>query len=141
MTIVRVLLIVMSLMCAIGVCDDDCPQPKQAAAVQHESPFACDRMALTPEVRKRHFDELGPMLLKMKMGVRELADGYEFQFPGDPKSIALVSEWAWQEHLCCPFFDIQLRMEREGGPVWLRLTGRPGTKEFIQSDGAAWIQQ
>jgi hypothetical protein len=31
-------------------------------AATHESPFACDRLALNSEQRKRHFDELGPKL-------------------------------------------------------------------------------
>jgi hypothetical protein len=112
-----------------------------SSTVTHESPFACDRMALDPEARRRHFVELGPTLRGLKKGVRELSDGYEFQFPSDPKTIAMVAEWAAGERLCCPFFDIQLRMEREDGPFWLRLTGRKGTKEFIKVDAAAWIKQ
>jgi hypothetical protein len=44
----------------------------------------------------------------------------------------LLTEWAFQERLCCPFFDIDLRFDKEGGPLWLCLTGRPGTKEFIK---------
>lgn len=112
-----------------------------AATSSHESPFACDRLALDPEARKRHFDELGPALRSMRKAVRELPDGYEFQFPADPKSIAIVAEWAAGERRCCPFFNIQLRMDPEGGPFWLRLTGRKGTKEFIEVDGASWIKQ
>ena len=112
----------------------------QATASKHESPFACDRLALDPVARKRHFDELGPDLRSMRKAVRELPDGYEFQFPSDPKTIALVAEWAAGERLCCPFFDIQLRMEPEGGPFWLRLTGRRGTKDFMKVDGASWIK-
>src|SRR5215510_13957309 len=113
----------------------------QAMTSKQQSPFACDRLALNPEARKRHFDELGPALRSVKKAVRELPDGYEFQFPSDPKTIAMVAEWAAGERLCCPFFNIQLRMEEEGGPFWLRLTGREGTKEFIQIDGASWIKQ
>jgi hypothetical protein len=30
------------------------------AAPAAESPFACNRAALTPQARKRHFDLLGP---------------------------------------------------------------------------------
>jgi hypothetical protein len=70
-----------------------------------------------------------------------LSDGYEFQFPSDPKTIAMIAEWAAGERLCCPFFDIQLHLEREDGPFWLRLTGPKGTKEFIKADAAAWIKQ
>jgi hypothetical protein len=118
----------------------DKPEANQPTEIR-ESPFACDRLALDPEARKRHFDQLGPSLRALKKSVRELSDGYEFQFPSDPKTIAMVAEWAAGERLCCPFFDIQLRLEREGGPFWLRLTGRKGTKEFIKADSAAWIKQ
>jgi len=121
-------------------CDDE-KREAGSSTVTHESPFACDRLALDPEARRRHFDELGPALRGLKKGVRELPDGYEFQFPSDPKTIAMVAEWAAGERLCCPFFDIQLHMEREGGPFSLRLTGRKGTKEFIKVDAAAWIKQ
>jgi hypothetical protein len=121
-------------------CDDDKPEAG-SSTVTHESPFACDRLALDPEARRRHFVELGPTLRGLKKGVRELSNGYEFQFPSDPKTIAMVAEWAAGERLCCPFFDIQLRMEREDGPFWLRLTGRKGTKEFIKVDAAARIKQ
>ena len=99
-----------------------------------ESPFACNALALSPEVRKRHFEELGPALLKLKKSIRELPDGYELELPTDNKSYQLLTEWAFQERLCCPFFDIDLRFDRENGPLWLRLTGRPGTKEFIKEE-------
>ena len=99
-----------------------------------ESPFACNAFALSPEVRKRHFEELGPALLKLKKGIRELPDGYELEFLADSKSYQLLTEWAFQERLCCPFFDIDLRFDRENGPLWLRLTGRHGTKEFIKEE-------
>src|SRR5438045_892174 len=103
-------------------------------SAKHESPFACNAFALSPEVRKRHFEELGPALLKLKKSIRELPDGYALELPSDNTTYQLLTEWAFQERLCCPFFDIDLRFEREGGPLWLRLTGRPGTKEFIKME-------
>lgn len=106
-----------------------------------ESPFACNRLALTPDQRKRHFDELGPQLLSLKKGVRELPNGYEFEFPADLNTVQLVAEWAVGERACCPFFDIDMRLEREGGSLWLGVTGREGVKQFIQADGAAWIRK
>jgi hypothetical protein len=99
-----------------------------------ESPFACNVFALSPEAKKRHFEELGPALLKLKKSTRELPDGYEFELPPDNKTYQLLTEWAFQERLCCPFFDIDLHLDRENGPLWLRLTGRPGTKEFIKME-------
>ena len=110
-------------------------------AATRESPFACDRSALNAEQRKRHFDELGPTLRALVLQGRELADGYEFQFPGDRPTFQLIAEWTAGEHLCCPFFDIHLRLDREGGATWIRLTGRPGTKEFIRTDFKPWFKQ
>jgi hypothetical protein len=105
-----------------------------SSQIEHVTPFACDGLALSPEVRKRHFEELGPALLKLKKSTRELPDGYEFELPADNRTYQLLTEWAFQERLCCPFLDIGLRFDREGGPLWLRLTGRPGTKEFIKGE-------
>jgi hypothetical protein len=139
--------IVLAIICAFTPSHSASGQASAAQAsdaaptAKHESPFACDRLALTPELRKRHFDELGPQLRSLKTGVRELPDGYEFSFPSDKATFQLVSEWVIQERACCPFFDIDVRLEHEGGPLWLRLTGRKGTKEFIKVDGAKWIKQ
>jgi hypothetical protein len=107
---------------------------------EHVSPFACNALALSPEARKRHFEEVGPALLKVKKSTRELPDGYEFEFPADKETYQLLTEWAFEERLCCPFLDIGLRFDREDGPLWLRLTGRPGTKEFIKLELASAIQ-
>jgi hypothetical protein len=105
------------------------------------SPLACDMVALTPAIRKRHFEELSPQLRALRKSVRELPDGYEFEFPADANTYAMLTEWSIQERDCCPFFDIEIQLDREGGPMWLRLTGREGTKEFIQTEAAAWIKQ
>ena len=109
-------------------------EPVSSSQTEHVSPLACNAFALSPEVRKRHFEELGPALLKLKKSTRELPDGYEWEFPADNKTYQLLTEWTFQERLCCPFFDIDLRFEREGGPLWLRLSGRPGTKDFIKME-------
>lgn len=119
--------------------------PASAAQPAHtaqatESPFACDTLALDPQARKRHFDVLGPEIVAKRVAVEELADGYEFTFASDKATYDQVAEWANGERLCCPFFDISLRATPEHGPLKLRITGRPGTKAFMQSDGAAWLK-
>jgi hypothetical protein len=108
---------------------------------KHESPFACNLNALTAAERARHFAQLGPMLRLSRTAVRELPNGYEFEFPGDRKTTALLVEWIAQERLCCPFFDIELHLGRDNGPARLRLTGREGTKQFIQASAGPWIKQ
>jgi len=115
-------------------------QSQMSEQKQGESPFTCDTMAFSPEIRKRHFDVLGPMLVSMRKAVRELPNGYEFEFPNDEKSYQLLTEWVFQESQCCPFFDLDVRLEREHGSLVMRATGREGTKAFIQTDAARWIQ-
>jgi hypothetical protein len=115
--------------------------PAFLEAAQHESAFACDRAALSPEKRKRHFDELGPALRSLRKSTHELADGFEFEFPANAATYQLLAEWVGGERLCCPFFDIDLRVDREGGPLRLRLTGRDGVKQFIKGDfPAEWFK-
>ena len=87
-------------------------EPSSSQA-EHVSAFACNAFALSPEGRKRHFEEVGPALLKLKKSMRELPAGYEFEFPTDNKTYQLLTEWAFQERLCCPFFDVALRFDRE----------------------------
>jgi hypothetical protein len=113
--------------------------PLMTPGAVQESPFACDRLALTPQARHRHFDVLSPALRARKKSVRELPDGFAFEFPSDPATYQLVAEWARGEHLCCPFFDIGVDQDREHGSLWLRLTGREGVKQFIKSDFARWF--
>jgi hypothetical protein len=105
-------------------------------------PFACDPSALTPQARKRHFDELDPALRARKKSIRELRDGFEFELPSDAATLQLVSEWVAGERLCCPFFDIDLNVEREdgGGSLWLRLIGREGVKQLIRAELAGWFE-
>jgi hypothetical protein len=113
--------------------------PVVVPAAAPESPLACDRESLSPAERKRHFDELGPKLRTLRKSVRELPDGYELELPPDPATVKLVMEWAAGERLCCPFFDISIRMEKERGPVRLSLTGRSGVKEMLKADFAEWL--
>jgi hypothetical protein len=135
-------IILLSLIAMPACSEDACktPAPQAKTAAKGESPFVCDRLALSPALRKRHFEELGPALIARKTGTHELANGYELQFPSDAKTLAMLTEWIEQERLCCPFFDIDLHFVPEGGPVWMRLTGRPGTKDFMRA-AAAWIQK
>jgi hypothetical protein len=135
------MLLVLLVTAVFGLPEFAGAQGSSLDAKRPESPFACNRLALSPEQRKRHFDELGPTLRSLKKSVRELPNGYEFEFAADPSTVQLVAEWAAGERACCPFFDIDMRLEREGGSLWLGLTGREGVKRFIQADGAAWIRR
>ncbi|HEX4605359.1 MAG TPA: hypothetical protein VH724_15265 [Candidatus Angelobacter sp.] len=117
-------------------------QPASSAATKtaakNASPFFCNRTALTAEQRHRQ-QELGKTLRSSLLGVQELPDGYEFEFaPGRPNYDALT-EFTPMEHTCCPFFDVSIRLERESGKLWWRLTGREGVKPFIRAEFGPWF--
>jgi hypothetical protein len=109
------------------------------AQTVHESPFVCD-MSMLDAVDRARKDEIGGTLAARMRRVHDLPNGYEFVLPGDADTIRLVAEWLVTERLCCPFFDFDLRIDREGGPTALRLTGRKGTKEFIRADFGRWMK-
>lgn len=104
-----------------------------------QSPFTCDRLALSPALRHRHFDILGPFLRTKVQAARAEPDGYSFRFPNDWGTYAALTEWMNGERMCCPFFDIELSTSREHGAIWMKLAGRPGTKDFIRSDFINWF--
>jgi hypothetical protein len=113
-------------------------QPRSASI--KETPFFCDRAALTPEQRKRQ-QELSKILHSSVLGIQELPDGFEFEFPSDLSNYQALTEFTPLEHACCPFFDISIRLEREGGKLWWRLTGRDGVKQFIHAEFSPWIKR
>ena len=101
--------------------------------VQKESAFACNVSGLDIAQRQRH-KSLTEVLAAAKQEVRELPDGYAIRFQSESSMVKDLAEFITYERLCCPFFDFEIAMEREGGPLWLRLKGRPGVKKFIKSE-------
>lgn len=95
-----------------------------------ELPIACN-------LTDSNFQERRTGLLKLVAdGVeetRELEDGYAYRFPSDVSWLATLANLITLERACCPFMRFNLRLEPAEGPIWLELTGPPGTKEFLSS--------
>lgn len=98
-----------------------------------ESPIACDMTAIPPDERQAHLATSKDLFSRIEE-FRELADGYEFRFASGPDLIVKLGEFISLEKLCCPFLRFVTEVEAEGGPVWLRLTGREGVKAFIREE-------
>ena len=73
-------------------------------------------------------------LFKARQSVRELPDGCALGLPADDDTLLLAARFIMLERRCCPFFDFALEVEREGGPLWLRLSGREGAKEVLRTE-------
>ena len=98
-----------------------------------QSPIACDMSVLTRAQRETHLTTSRELFSKVR-AIKELADGYEFQFGDEPEVIVRVAEFVALEKLCCPFLNFAINIEAEGGPVTLRLTGREGVKAFVREE-------
>ena len=97
------------------------------------SPFACVMQAIEPGRRRQHIATTRLLFSAVK-SIRELPDGYAFHLPDESDTLLKAAEFIALERLCCPFFGFALEVEPEGGPVWLRLTGREGVKPFIRAE-------
>jgi len=95
------------------------------------SGFACNLRALTAEQRKEHA-ALASELFASVQEQKELPDGYAFRLPAARWLDA--ARWAELERRCCPFFAFQLTAAPDNAPLWLRLTGRQGVKEFMKEE-------
>lgn len=100
---------------------------------EKESPFACDMTAIAPEQRGAHVVTI-EKLFRSVQSKRELPDGYAFELPNNSDVLLTAAEFISLERLCCPFFGFELQVKREGGSVWLSLTGRDGVKPFIMAE-------
>lgn len=98
-----------------------------------ESPIACDMSAVEPGLRARHVATAGE-LFRVVEEIAELPGGYAFRLPNDSDTLLKAAEFVSLERLCCPFLGFALSVEPEGGPAWLRLTGREGVKAFIREE-------
>ena len=97
-----------------------------------QSPLACDMTVLSPLQRETHLANSRDLFLTLKE-IRELSNGYEFGIHG-PNVVVQAAEFISLEKLCCPFLKFEIEVEAENGPVWLKLTGREGVKEFIREE-------
>lgn len=108
--------------------------PAAVLAARTESPIACRMDALTVAQRTRHIEVtrlLKPAVREAKAVSGRHREGLALRLE---ISAALVGEWIANERLCCPFLDFELRLEREGGPLWLTLTGRRGVAAFLREE-------
>jgi hypothetical protein len=95
-------------------------------------PIACDLAAIPAGEREAHESLARQLFFEAVPEGEELTDGYAFRFRAEqyPPLVAFIAN----ERLCCPFFRFTLELTPAQGPIWLRITGGDGVKEFIGSE-------
>jgi hypothetical protein len=97
-------------------------------------PLAC---LLTGEDLAARGEVVRPLMASAQQ-VRELEDGYAFQFPGEAQWMQRVVTFVAEERACCPFFTFELHYEPNLGPIWLHLRGSAQIKELLREQ---WLTQ
>jgi hypothetical protein len=93
-------------------------------------PIACNPEAVPAEKREQWMTT-GKQVYAAVQYVKELPDGYGFCLPAE--MLRHVVEYISNERLCCGFLRFTVEVEPNAGPLWLRLTGGDGVKEYMQS--------
>lgn len=83
-------------------------------------------------MRARWF-EVGKEVYASVEELQELPDGYACRLPLGAQTLARAAEYVSLDRRCCTFVTWHLRVEPDGGPVWLWITGPAGTKELMRS--------
>jgi hypothetical protein len=96
-----------------------------------ETSLACNFGAIPEDERDRH-TEVATNLFESIAAVEELSEGYAFRLPSEPSVLAQAGEFIARERLCCPFFQFDLEVEANQGPVRLTLTGDASVKQYIE---------
>jgi hypothetical protein len=95
-------------------------------------PIAC---TLTPEELRRGREALLPGIIARAEAHERLADGFRFRFSPADGLVPAIAAMIDSERRCCRFLRFSLTTEPAEGPVWLEVTGPPGTGEFL----AGWV--
>jgi hypothetical protein len=105
---------------------------KEQATVEASS-FYSNLKALSVKERARHM-LLTLEIERARVETIELGNGFAFRFQDGTISLAELAEWVSAERKCCPFFDFEIELQGNNGPLWLKLRGKDGVKAFMRSE-------
>lgn len=93
-------------------------------------PVACDLTAIAGDERKHHKMNSEELFTAIKEW-KELSDGYAFRIPTETDMIGKAATFIARDRQCCPFFEFNLEVTPDNGPIWLKMSGNIHVKAFI----------
>ena len=93
-----------------------------------ELPIVC---TLQPDELQARREGLLSELRRRVQVLEDHPDGYRLQFAAGDDTLALVAGVVEAERRCCRFLRFAIQVEPDDGPIYLELTGPPGTREFL----------
>ena len=92
-------------------------------------PIACE---LSPAEYQARQTDLLPALAATAREWQERPDGLALRFDAAREQVIAVARTIDLERRCCRFLRFQLTVEPGEGPMWLEITGPPGTRDFLR---------
>ena len=93
-------------------------------------PIVC---TLTPAALKARREGVLTDLLRRAQAHDELPEGHRLRFGATDDILATIAQAVDAERQCCRFLRFSITIEPDGGPIFLELTGPPGTREFVSA--------
>jgi hypothetical protein len=91
-------------------------------------PIVC---TLTPDALRARREGLLSDLLRRAESQEELPEGLRLRFTPTAETLSTIAHAVEAERHCCRFLRFEITVEPDGGPVFLQLSGPPGTREFF----------
>jgi hypothetical protein len=91
-------------------------------------PIVC---TLTPDALRARRDGLLADLLRHAEALEELPEGLRLRFAPTEGMLSTVARTVEAERHCCRFLRFVITVAPDGGPMFLELSGPPGTREFV----------
>lgn len=95
-----------------------------------DQPIAC---TLTPEALAARRADLLPGLLARVEAREDVEEGLRLRFAAAGDILRAIADVIEAERQCCRFLQFDVRVAQNGGPVWLTLSGPPGTRDFLDA--------
>jgi hypothetical protein len=94
--------------------------------------LACVPDAIAEEDRPAHRALITRLFRKQLLERVWLPNGGAYRFGAE--DFQDVAGFVENERRCCPFLAFSVEITAEAGPLWLRLVGPPGTRQFLETE-------
>lgn len=95
----------------------------------HAMPLACNPSAIPAADRPAHRERADRLFREAIQERHDLPDGLAFQIAA--ADYELVVAFVAQERRCCPFYQFNIEVTPNDGPIWLRITGASDVKAIL----------
>ena len=89
------------------------------------------RCTLTPDALRARREGLLSDLMRRAEGQEDLPEGLRLRFAATEDALTSITRAVEAERHCCRFLRFGITVEPDGGPIFLELSGPPGTPEFV----------